>query len=32
MIWLTMPLDPSESTTPRNTLIPLKASELLPGR
>ena len=30
--WFMMPVEPSEIISPRNTLTPLKASELAPGR
>ena len=31
MIWLMMPVEPNETTTPKKTLMPLKASVLEPG-
>ena len=30
--WFTIPLEPSDTTNPTNTLMPLNASESLPGK
>ena len=32
MTWFMMPLEPSDTMRPTNTLTPLKTSESLPGR